>query len=227
MKKIYLSLMIAIELLSFNTANAQDPQFTQFYANPLYLNPAFTGSTICPRIALNYRNQWPGISGTYVTSSASFDRLIYNIKSGIGVIVMNDQAGQGTLKTTTVSGLYSYQIPLGRKGSINAGAKATYGQKSIDWSKLNFGDMIDPSHGFVYQTAEVPGVTRKSYVDFSAGILAMTKYYYAGFAVDHLTEPDEGLIGTSKLPRKNTAHAGANLPVGNDKGTSISPNILY
>ncbi|TNE76120.1 MAG: type IX secretion system membrane protein PorP/SprF, partial [Bacteroidetes bacterium] len=28
---------------------AQDPQFTQFYANPIYLNPAFAGSHGCPR----------------------------------------------------------------------------------------------------------------------------------------------------------------------------------
>ena len=40
---------------------AQDPEFTQFYANPLYLNPAFAGSARCPRIVMNYRNQWPGM----------------------------------------------------------------------------------------------------------------------------------------------------------------------
>ena len=28
---------------------AQDPQFSQFYANPLYLNPAFAGTARCPR----------------------------------------------------------------------------------------------------------------------------------------------------------------------------------
>ena len=53
---------------------AQDPEFTQFYANPLYLNPAFAGTARCPRVNLNYRNQWPGISGTYVTYSASYDQ---------------------------------------------------------------------------------------------------------------------------------------------------------
>ena len=28
---------------------AQDPEFSQFYANPLYLNPALAGVTICPK----------------------------------------------------------------------------------------------------------------------------------------------------------------------------------
>ena len=43
------------------TLQAQDPQFSQYYAAPLYLNPAFTGSEMLPRIGANYRNQWPGI----------------------------------------------------------------------------------------------------------------------------------------------------------------------
>ena len=53
---------------------AQDPQFTQFYANPLYLNPAFAGSTRCPRVGLNYRNQWPSLNKAYITESASYDQ---------------------------------------------------------------------------------------------------------------------------------------------------------
>ncbi|PJC62051.1 MAG: hypothetical protein CO022_06595, partial [Flavobacteriales bacterium CG_4_9_14_0_2_um_filter_32_27] len=33
----------------------QDPEFTQFYANQLYLNPAFAGSSYCPKLSLNHR----------------------------------------------------------------------------------------------------------------------------------------------------------------------------
>ena len=55
---------------------AQDPQFSQFYASPLYLNPALTGSVKCPRATLNYRNQWPALGSTYVTYIASFDQQV-------------------------------------------------------------------------------------------------------------------------------------------------------
>lgn len=222
--------MLSFCLLALNTAKAQDPQFTQFYANPLYLNPALAGSNICPRICINYRNQWPGISGTYVTTSASFDRYIFGIKSGIGVLVTNDKAGQGTLNTTNISAVYSKQIQINRNLSINGGIRATYAQKAIDWSKLTFGDQINDERGFIYNTSENRGSTKKSYVDFSAGVVAFTKYMYAGFAADHLTQPDESLIGgnTSKLPVKFTGHAGAVIPVGGkDAEASISPNILY
>ncbi|WP_343789462.1 type IX secretion system membrane protein PorP/SprF, partial [Wandonia haliotis] len=57
---------------AFQEVKAQDPIFTQFYANPLYLNPALAGTHGCPRFALNYRNQWPAISGNFVTYSASY-----------------------------------------------------------------------------------------------------------------------------------------------------------
>ena len=77
------------------TALAQDPEFSQFYANPLYLNPAFAGSNNCPRVALNYRNQWPGLSGSFVTQSVSYDqRLGYNKGAGIGFLVTNDEAAK-------------------------------------------------------------------------------------------------------------------------------------
>ena len=56
-------------------AKAQDPAFSQFFANPLYLNPAMAGTDICPRLSLNHRNQWPGIGKTYVTYSASYDQF--------------------------------------------------------------------------------------------------------------------------------------------------------
>jgi type IX secretion system PorP/SprF family membrane protein len=55
-----------------------------------------------------------------------------------------------------------------------------------------------------------------------------TDKYYIGGAVHHITEPDEGLLGSSKLPRKFTLHAGGNIPLHrNDKSTYLSPNILY
>jgi len=46
----------------FSWANGQDPQFTQFYANPLYLAPSFAGATQQDRITAVYRNQWPELN---------------------------------------------------------------------------------------------------------------------------------------------------------------------
>jgi len=228
LKRLVLILCVLFSVVFSEQAFAQDPEFTQFYANPLYLNPAFAGTARCPRINLNYRNQWPAISGTYVTYSASYDQHFDAIGGGLGLIVMNDKAGRGTLTTTNVAAMYSYQLNINREFSMKFGFQAAYFQKSIDWSKLTFGDMIDERRGFVYNTNEVPGRSSKANVDLSAGVLGYSKRYFFGAAFHHLTQPDEGLIGPSKLPMKITAHAGAVLPIGDKSNqTSISPNVLF
>lgn len=227
------ALGLALSVFGALSALAQDPQFTQFYANPLYLNPAFAGTARCPRVSLNYRNQWPALTGTFVTTSASYDQDVRGIMGGLGLLVTSDQAGKGTLNTTTVSGIYSYTQAVSRKFSIKAGFQATYFQKSLDWNKLTFGDMIDPRRGFIYATNDVPRGGSVGNADFSAGLLGYTDIFFVGFAAHHLTEPNESLIvGDSKMPLKITAHGGAAIPLGmrgkyGEPKTKISPNILY
>ena len=233
MKKVLHLLLAAVTLViaSYTEVRAQDPEFTQFYANPLYLNPAFAGSARCPRLVMNYRNQWPSLSGTFVTTSASYDQHVETIQGGLGIIVLNDRAAESTLNTTTVSGIYSYQQAINRKFSLKAGLQATYFQKSLDWNKLTFGDMIDPRKGFIYETQDIPRGGKVSNVDFSAGLLGFSDKIYAGFAVHHLNEPNESLIvGTSRLPMKWTGHAGVIIPIdkrNKHSESSVSPNVLY
>jgi len=221
-------------MLSIFKVQGQDPHFTQFYANPLYLNPAFAGVNICPRVILNYRDQWPRLSGTFVTYNASYDQHIEGISGGLGFFVMQDRAGQGVINTTNVNAIYSYRLVINRKFSVKSGLQLSYFQKKLDWGKLTFGDMIDPRDGFVYTTHEVQPKLNKGFVDFSAGFLGYSEEYFMGFAVHHLTQPEEGFIGDSKLPMRITVHGGAVIPFEkrrrgkrNIKDASFSPNILY
>jgi type IX secretion system PorP/SprF family membrane protein len=207
---------------------AQDPEFTQFYANPLYLNPAFAGSVRCPRLVMNYRHEWPSIAGTYLTTSASYDQYVNSLHGGIGVLVMNDRAGEGTITTNNASLIYSYHLAVSRTFSIIAGFQGTFTQKKLDFSKLTFGDMIDPRYGFYYTTKEnIPDNASPIYADFSAGLLAYSNRFYGGLVVNHLAEPNETFYsnGSSPLPRKITGHVGMSIPL--DRESSISPNILY
>jgi len=206
---------------------AQDPQFTQFYANPLYLNPAFAGTARCPRICMNYRNQWPNLSGNYVTYSVSGDLHIDALAGGLGILVTTDDQAHGTLKTTNASLIYSYQAVINREFSLKFGLQATYMQKSLDRENLHFGDMIDARRGFVWNTNEAIPSNNKSNADFSAGVLGYSKNYFFGFAAHHVNQPDEGLLGTSKLPAKFTAHAGAIISLEKGNESYLSPNILF
>ena len=216
------------------TTFGQDPIFTQFYANPMYLNPAFAGSRVCPRVALNYRNEWPNISGNFVTTAAAFDQKVESLHGGLGLIVLTDNAAK-TVKTTRISAVYAYNQPITRELSINFGIEATYFQKSLDWNKLTFNDMIDPRRGFVYPTNDLSRGGASSGVDFSAGIIGYTEKFFVGFATHHLTEPNESLMNSLDvpLPRRYTAHIGSVIPLEADGGrysrtdAFISPNIIF
>jgi type IX secretion system PorP/SprF family membrane protein len=213
-------------------AQAQDPEFTQFYANQLYLNPAFAGTKICPRVNLNYRNQWPALSGTFVTNSFSYDQHVNSLYGGLGLLVTNDKAGKGTLNTTNISAIYAYQLKISRTFSVRVGFQATYFQKSLDWNKLTFGDMIDPRRGFIYQTGDVPRGGSVGNVDFSGGVLGFSEFFFLGIAAHHVTEPNESLISQdSPLPMKLTGHAGAIIPLANSRYSTndakIAPNIMF
>jgi len=232
-KKLIFSIITFV--FASNLAVAQDPAFSQFYANPLYLNPAFAGSVVCPRLIMNYRNQWPSISGTFVTYNASYDQHIDKISGGIGILVNADRSGEGTISTNSFSGIYSYRLEVSRTFSVKAALQATYVDRRLAWEKLTFGDQIDPKFGFVNNTREIqPGKLTKGYLDFSTGVIGYSENFYAGVAISHLTEPEEGFITIHKLPMKFTAHLGAVIDLQKRKhktrtqeDLTISPNILY
>jgi type IX secretion system PorP/SprF family membrane protein len=238
-KLLYVIVVLCLLFPGFQSF-AQDPEFSQFYANPLYLNPAFAGTTYCGRLTLNYRNQWPSISKGYVTYDAAYDQYLEKINSGYGLVFMGDRQGDGALSTMLISALYSYKLRVSNSFNVDFGAQGTYGQIKMDWNKYIFGDMIDPNTGATTnptQESEADWNKNKSYVDFSAGLVAgYQDKIFGGIAVHHLNEPDNGLHiqSTSTLPMKITVHAGTEFNLssvrfgsGENDEFTISPNILY
>ncbi len=219
-------------------AFAQDPEFSQYYANPLYLNPALTGATVCPRVIGNYRNQWPGLGNAYNTYSFSYDQVVNIFHGGLGVLIMADRAGGGSLNTTTAGLSYAYRFNITEKLNASLAARVSYYQRRIVWENFIFDDQIDPRSGQVVRSSKEPPPDNPSVsaVDFSAGMfLDYDGLVYGGFAVDHLTQPKNAFYNdnTSQLNIKYTVHAGSiiNLRQGygydEEKEFSISPNVLY
>jgi len=224
------TLLIGLSELGFG----QDPEFSQFYANQLYLNPAFAGSAICPRIMLNYRNQWPALHSTFVTYNGAYDQYVDLVQGGLGLHIMTDAQGDGTIKTTSADAMYAYTLRVTRGFSLTGGFQASYIQRKLDWNNLIFPDMINELYGVIYGTGETPPKdVSKSYFDFSTGMLGFGSNYYFGFAVHHLAEPIESFNNSSDaiLPRKFTVHFGMKIPIFKQNfkrgELEISPNLLY
>lgn len=221
---------------------AQDPQYSQFYANQVMLNPAFTGSGIGYRFALNYRAQWVGIPGYYKQTAFAFDMPLYigSTTQGVGVSVTNDVAGEGNLARTNVLLNYAYEIPLtdARDGghTLRLGLSGGFQQASIDFYKLRFPDQIDPQDGFVRPTADplfILNVRKSMREDVNAGLLYYNNYAFVSFSAEHLTTPLQTFGDfkgkEARLPMKYTLSGGMRIPLGDfrepDK-LSITPVFL-
>lgn len=236
MSRLFCVLLTTALLLTTSMVNAQDAHFSQFYANPLYLNPAMAGTNVCPRIATSFRDQWPSMPSEFVTYSVSYDQHFDKINGGIGILLYGDREGTGTFNTYSANFMYSFKLKVTRKFNMRFALSAGYYQRTLDWSKLTFGDMIDPKYGFVYQTAEVPpGDLVKAQLDISAGMLGYFKNFYFGFAAHHLVPMYVGFISeTYRHPIKYTAHFGGYFDIFRKSkkeltfgDVSISPNFIY
>lgn len=185
---------------------AQDPQFTQFYASPMYLNPAFAGVTYEHRFVVNYRNQWPGISKAYQTYMASYDYNMSEINSGLGITVMQDKAGTAGLTNTQFGVNYAYHFKVSKFAEIRMGANLNYNMKRIDFNKLRFNDQITTGSG---TSIEVENYEPLNFMDFAAGALLNSTEYWLGFSAKHLTEPNSSLTGDKvPLPLSISLHGG-------------------
>ncbi|MES2781034.1 MAG: type IX secretion system membrane protein PorP/SprF [Bacteroidota bacterium] len=235
MKKTLLKLTLWL-FIPF-TALAQDPQFSQFYANPLYTNPAFAGASNNIRFTIIGRDQYTSINKNYKTAGASLDAQVNALNGGLGMMATMDIAGDGNLTTNIFSGIYSYSVSLSKKVTMRAGIQASYYQRTYDFSKFRFGDQIDDQYGFILPTNEARGLQQINLLNFGSGLLIYSNRLFGGVAIHNLTEPNQSFYSPNssadefKLPRRYTVHAGANIPVTNsrfeDERVILSPNILY
>ncbi|MCF0209850.1 MAG: PorP/SprF family type IX secretion system membrane protein [Bacteroidales bacterium] len=234
MKKRILYFLITCAVC-VSSLRAQDPHFSQFYAAPLYTNPAFAGTAVCPRLSLSYRNQWPSL-GAFNTFTASYDQYFDALSGGIGVYIMSD-AQSDYYRRNTAALMYSLHLKLSQNVSLNIAAQVDVTNSSLDWDELVFGDMIDPRYGVIYNTtmADRPDDLSHTKLDFAAGALVYGETWYAGVAASHLIRHDEGFISYNRIPMKITANAGMRLNLRRDARRTnsffgqpiISPNIIY
>ncbi len=215
-------------------AFAQDPQFSQFYASPVYTNPAFAGSSKVGRLVLNTRNQWPSVSGAFRTVNASYDEHFDAINGGFGIQAHYDEQGTGTLRTVGLNMTYAYQIPVSRSFTLSLALQGGFLQKTVDFTKFLWFDQLG-IFGYKGSTAEkLPNEGQATiFPNFAAGLLGYTKNFYFGFASHNLTEPNQSFFNTVavRIYRRYTGHIGyvhtLRKSIYKKKGSYLYPNILF
>lgn len=233
-------------LLSLCSMQAQEARFAQFYANPMYTNPALTGVMEGQlRFTANYRELYTSILGNegFRTISAGLDirRPVGRGNFfGFGAQFLRDQAaGNFTRNQGVISGSFQKKLAGGRRGPtyfLVGGAQLGFGQQGFDVQKLWFSNQffVDAANRTAFidrglSSGEAFGQNNSGlYVDFNAGLLwygviDKNTSFYLGGAAYHLNEPNISSIGENDpLTRRIVAHGGAELGLGSS-GFSILP----
>lgn len=240
-KKLIHKILFLFAILSLSFAGvAQDVQFTQFYAAPLLLNPAFTGATNKTRLITNNRIQWVGLNGvkSFNTFSAGVDHYFKQYKSGVGLMAVYNTLGSSQMTSIEITGLYSFHVKLNDRWNFIPGLQLSYVSRSVDFSKLLFGDQISKDGTSSVSQDFGSDKGRAGFFDFGAGGLIYEKKFWFGLAVHHINTPNQSFGGAkSPLPIKYSIHGGYKFEIKPDapqksygpqrKPVSISPAFNF
>lgn len=235
------NILFIVTILLTLSIQAQDPHFSQFFASPLTLNPAFTGKFDGQwRLAANHRDQWPSIPKAYVTTSASVDFPI--LKSmvpdgdvfGVGLSGVSDASANSVLKLNYGSVSMSYHKSLDEEGyhTIGAGFQGTYSSMTLDVTKLTFETMLT-QNGFTDESKRevLTNGSNQSYLDMNAGILYSgssngINNFYLGASMYHINRPKVSFKDKNwYLSGRITVHGGGTFPVSDV--VYVNSSVIY
>ena len=214
-----------------------DPHFSQYYAYPLWLNPALTGVINGDsRVTANYKNQWASVNQAYETAAVSAD-IRTTDKLSLGINVLNQSAGGNSFNYFSAYGSLGYGFAISNDGTqrISFGVQAGVINRSFDMSKLQFGNQYNPGSGYdpSLPSFESFSNTNTTVFDANAGIF----YYngnpsnvinaFGGISVGHLSRPKDGFSNAenAKIPLRYTAHGGLRIKASDY--FDFTPHALY
>jgi len=244
----YLFVLLTL-LLSMSGLRGQDARFSQFYLNPLQLNPAMTG--VFPgktRVALNYRSLYSSILNdqAYRTFSAGVDMRFPSVGRdylGVGISFLRDEAGLSRFNRTSGQLGLAYLKQISGSSRYNrseqflvAGGQVGFGQRGFEWDQLWFSRQFDPNAAAIDRNSpsgeSFPQEPNSHYLDLHAGLLWYAVFrddasIYAGGAVHHFNAPEVSFFEneTVELYRRWTVHAGGQLPVTEE--LSLLPALAF
>lgn len=165
----------------------QDPQFTQYMFNNLYLTPAYAGVDGLTQVTVIHRAQWLGYQSSFgdggapTTSMISFNSPIYKLKSGFGAYITQDRLGPQT--NNEIQAMYAYHLGI-KDSKLSFGIKVGAYSQAIDYDLYRAIQPDDPL------LQDKTGKDSQIRPDVGVGIFYRSEKYYAGLGVNHLTKAE-------------------------------------
>ena len=189
----------------------QDSQESMYWATPTLYNPATAGCDSALHISAFDRMQWVGVKGAPQTFFVSADLpvMLGRKRTGVGLTILNDQAG---LFTTTY-----LNAPLNFSSKVWGGRLAVGVQPGFINQTFAGGDVYIPSgeawdaSDDAIPTGDVSGMA----FDLGAGLYYERSGYYAGVGALHLlaSEIELDQYAYTEMTRTYYFHAGGNIPL--------------
>lgn len=219
--KIYFTVLI-LSITAIKSSAQTDPHFSQYYAYPLWLNPALTGVIDGDyRASVNFKQQWGALSNSFLTGGASFD-VAPTKNFAFGATILNQRAGELSYNylTALVSGSYRLRFGLEGLQMVSFGLQAGFVNRSFDLSQGRFGNQFNPITG--YDGGMYSGENFSSTSSFVPDVNAGIMYFdgnpnqnvnvFVGASAAHLNRPIERFSGNSlRTPIRFTGHGGARI----------------
>lgn len=194
------------------TGKAQDVHFSQFYMNPVYLNPALTGNFEGDwRFSANQRSQWRSVSRPFNTIALAAENREGLLFPGLyhGVNLFHDAAGDGNYRTIemNISSAYDIYLDLDSAHAITPAFQIGFNHRRIDFSQLNFDNQFN---GYYYDpdlpTMESLETASRTGLSFSLGLaykweLEPRKKLVAGIGWFNIPQAKQSLYGNELIER--------------------------
>jgi len=238
MKKI-ISILIA-SLITL-TITAQDFHLSQYESAEMYLNPALAGQNLSKgkdyRASSVYRSQWGSVSSkAYSTSYLAYDQK-FKERWGLGVNLINNQAGASGFRTFNfmLAGSYNIMSNSNNKHILTTGLQLGLMNKSIQTDDLTFDEQYSSSTGGFNETASNGEnfQTNSLYkFDVNWGIFykfnprGKNYHPYTGLSVSHISLPGQNFTQKNEvMPLQWKFNLGTKWEINDNFG--VTPGILY
>jgi type IX secretion system PorP/SprF family membrane protein len=178
MKKIILSALLVTAFFAGVYAQ-QDPNYSMYMFNGLFINPAYAGSQEVVSLMAIYRDQWVGVSGAPQTANLSVHTPLKQDQYALGLVVSNDRIGLANTFNFTPS--FAYRLKI-KKSRLCFGVQASF---AYYYENNTAAALASQTTGGPSDIA-FAGTTRLFVPNFGFGIYAYGKRYFAGISVPHL-----------------------------------------
>lgn len=207
MKAIRIKLTIILGMtLSFQLNAQQDPQFTQYFDNALFVNPAYAGSTGMLTATTIHREQWVGFDGRPSSTTISLHSPLTYESVGLGITAVRDVIGP--LSQTMFYGDFSYSLKLTDKSKLSFGLKAGLNIISSQTSLLQTTQSNDINL--------LTNVRNRINPNFGFGVYYHTPKFFAGLSTPKLIEQSIDGTDNNREKRHYFGILGAVIPVSSN-----------